>query len=205
MRYPIPVRIRVFGKNAYDYTVKSVIERGQLAALDGIGFYAVGFDKIDPNEIRSIQSTAIEGTIVVNADTVFSAINKLYRGSSHPGIIGTGLENPGRCSKAIYRDEAICGWPICELPDCETEQNFSISPQGWAMCKYVADNFVSEENKYCHCFLQGAGEPPTGCLSEAYVQEVGYMGIDIEAKTDGSGILYYPFMPDVYDRIEKEG
>ena len=204
--YPIPVWIRMFrGKNAGNYSMAAVVSNGTLRQLDGIGFYLVGENSSD-EDIRCQISTAIEGVVIVRASNVFEAINELYRGKSHPGIVGIGGEKDSRTAKAIYRDEAMCKRPIVELPDCELDccyvgGCFSISPEGWAKCEYVRRTPVNKEYGYCHCFLQGVDEPPTGCVVEAYVERI---ADHCEVQTHEAGIPYVPFDPHVYEMIERE-
>jgi len=208
MLYPIPVRVRTFQRlGRMGYTMSAVVNSGTIGEMDGIGYYLIGGGRATETDIRMQLGTAVEGTIVVRADSVFQAINRLYREINHPGIIGTGGEKDGENTKAIYRDDICRLRPIWELPECDLDECysggcFSISPEGWAKCRYVDEDEVNIEHGYSHCILQDAREAMSGCTTEAYMERACWCNDKVE--TDDAGIQYVPFMPELYRSIARE-
>lgn len=170
MLYQIPVMIRVIAMDSqYRLDMREVVRYGQLMELDQIGFYLLGNKNLEypPDNIRRHITTVIHGSVVVSAENVYEAIGRFYQ---HPGVRGTGREKPEK--KAIKLNPSVHR-EIIEVPPCDLNEEFEsgcfhINEDGWAQCKYVENDPINKLEGYCHCLLQEADEPPTGCEIEEY-------------------------------------
>jgi hypothetical protein len=210
MLYKIPVQIRVVGfGDCWSYNVSEVLKCGKLWDRDGTGFYLLVREGDKPTDAKmgGMAAARLSANIVVKAANIYEAIGKYYQ---HPGVVGTGREEPGGertengSWKAIWRESN--DWDdIVEFPDCDLDEAFSggcfsVSDQGWARCKYVAGEQMNKEQGYCHCCLQ-VNEAPTGCLTEAYSEE---LAIKERPAVTIPVIRYRPIDPELLRRVEAE-
>lgn len=181
--YRFNVSVRVIDLVGGGTNMPAVVKRGQLKASRGLGFYLIANEIPAPKvDVISALPVEIQGSVVVRASGVRDALYQFHR---HPGVVGTGKEDPDK--KAVWLPE---GARVIEFPDCDCQGAYdggclSVSKvSGWAFCRYVQETPCNQDYGYCHCFLQRADEPPSGCLVEAYCER-----LSVGARRDRSSVI----------------